>query len=139
MLRYLAKEPFKYFKSAAFNEKREPFKPFKEQFKGKVFCVIDGDGGSTTGHFMSLIKHLNLATLVGEELGSNQFCTGGQISFRLPNTEIFYAVGRYTYITTADSFSDERGIMPDHHVVQNITDYLQNVDTVMEYTKALID
>lgn len=139
LLRYIAKEQFVYFKSSAFNEKKEFFEPFENQFNGKVYGIIDGGGGSTTGHFMSLVKHLNLATLVGEELGSNQFCTGGQISFRLPNTEIFYAVGRYTYVTTADSVSDERGVMPDHHVVQSINDYLNNIDTVLEYTKVLID
>lgn len=139
LLRYLAKEPFVYFKSSAFNEKKESFKPFENRFNGEVYGIIDGDGGSTTGHFMSLVKHLNLATLVGEELGSNQFCTGGQIGFRLPNTEIFYAVGRYTYVTTADSVSDERGVMPDYHVVQSINDYLNNIDTVLEYTKVLID
>ena len=79
LLRYLAKEPFAYFSSAQFNEKLGQQQPFdKNPYKGQLFVTVDGDGGSTTGHFMSLVKHLKLATIVGEEMGSHQFCTGGQ-------------------------------------------------------------
>ncbi len=138
LLRYLSKEPFRYFSRAQFNEKLEPNKPFKNVFKGKVYITMDGNGGSTTGHFMSLVKHLKLATLVGEELGSNQFCTGGQKRLRLPNTGIQYSVARNTYETTATSLAVDRGIMPDYQVTQSINDYLDNIDTVMEYTKSLI-
>ncbi|WP_431165085.1 hypothetical protein [Tenacibaculum halocynthiae] len=99
---------------------------------------MDGNGGSTTGHFMSLVKHLKLATLIGEELGSNQFCTGGQKRLRLPNTGVIYNVARNTYITTATSFPIDRGIMPDYEVTQSIDDYLNNIDTVMEYTLSLL-
>lgn len=138
LLRYLTNEPFRYFSSSAFDEKKELVEPFDNSFNSGVFTLIDGDGGSTTGHFVSLIKHLNLATLVGEELGSNQYCTGGQKEFKLSNTELTFYVGRYTYVTTATSFPEDRGISPDHNVVQGIRDYLADIDTVMEYTIELI-
>ncbi len=133
LLRYLANEPFVYFSSSAFNEKKEPITPFLSRFNGEVKFLIDGNGGSTTGHVMSIVKHLGLGEIIGEELGSNQFCTGGQISHRMRNTEIFYAVGRYTYITSANSFSDERGVMPDFFVSKNIDDYLNNQDAVLKF------
>ena len=138
LLRYPSQKPFTYFSSAQYGEKLDEVQPFKNVFKGKVYITMDGNGGSTTGHFMSLVKQLKLATLVGEELGSNQFCTGGQKRLRLPNTGITYGVARNTYVTTATSLSIDRGIMPDHEVVQSIDDYLNNVDTVMEYTLQLI-
>ena len=139
LLRYLTKEPFAYFSSSAFDEKKELVKPFENSFNGNVFVLINGDGGSTTGHFISLVKHLDLATLLGEELGSNQYCTGGQKEFKLSNTGITYNVGRYTYVTTATSLPEDRGILPDHNVVQGIQDYLNNIDTVLEYTLKLIE
>ena len=57
---------------------------------------------------------------------------------RLPHTGIIYTVGRNTYETIATSFPVDRGIMPDHVVIPAIDDYLNNVDTVMEYTIKLI-
>ncbi|WP_273568959.1 S41 family peptidase [Maribacter halichondriae] len=138
LLRYLTKEPFTYFSNAQFDESEEPVIPFDNAFNGKLYFIMDGNGGSTTGHFMSIVKDLNLAVLIGEELGSNQFCTGGQKRLRLPNTDINYAVGRNTYVTTATSLPDNRGIIPDHEIVQNIDDHLNGVDTIMEYTLGII-
>ncbi|PKV51302.1 tetratricopeptide repeat protein [Aquimarina sp. MAR_2010_214] len=139
LLRYLAQKPFVYFSNSQFNEKLKPVQPFENGFKNNLYFTIDGNGGSTTGHFMSLVKHLKLATLVGEELGSNQFCTGGQKRLRLPYTGIIYAVSRNTYVTTATSLPVDRGIMPDYTITQSIDDYLNKVDTVMEYTLRLIE
>ena len=139
LLRYLSQRPFAYFLKAQFNEKLTPNEPFENVFRGNVYVTIDGNGGSTTGHFMSLVKHLKLATIIGEELGSNKFCTGGQKMLRLPNTGIIYVVGRNTYETTATSSAVDRGIMPDHEVSQSIDDYLNNIDAVMKYTLKLIE
>ena len=100
---------------------------------------MDGNGGSTTGHFMSIVKDLDLATMIGEELGSNQFCTGGQRRLRLPNTGIQFSVARNTYVTTAKDLPIDRGIMPDHFIEQSLDDYLNQVDTVMEFTLSLLE
>jgi hypothetical protein len=139
LLRYLAKEPFAYFSSSQFNEKLDEVAPFNNAFKGNLYFTIDGNGGSTTGHFMSLVKHLNLATMVGEELGSNQFCTGGQKMLRLPNTGIIYSVARNTYVTSAIELPIDRGIMPDYFVSQSIDDDINNIDAVMNFTLNLVD
>lgn len=138
LLRHLSKAPFTYFEHAHFDEKKDPIDPLDSGFEGEVYALIDGDGGSTTGHVISLVKHLKLATLIGEELGSNHYCTGGQKRFQLPHTKISYSVGRYTYITSANSFPLDRGIIPDHAVIQPIEDFLKNKDTVMEYTLNLM-
>ena len=139
LLRYLSKSPFKYFSRAQFNEHLDINQPFKNVFTGKLYFTMDGNGGSTTGHFMSLVKHLKLGTLVGEELGSNQFCTGGQKRLRLPHTGIQYSVARNTYETIATSFPVERGIMPDYEISASIDDYFNNTDRVMEYTLQIIE
>lgn len=139
LLRYLYQQPFVYKKlSEASNIAQKTFKPFKNNFKGKAYFLIDGEGGSTTGHLLAHVKQAKLATIIGEELGGNQFCTGGQKRFKLKNTDVFYTIGRYTHITTADAFDVNRGIMPDHFVTQSIEDYLNDKDTVMEYTLELI-
>lgn len=139
LLRYLSPEPFTYFSDSQFNENLSPLTPFENGFNGNLYVTMDGNGGSTTGHFMSIVKHLKLATLIGEELGSNQFCTGGQKRLRLPHTGIEYTVGRNTYVTTATRFPIDQGIMPDHTVFQSIDAYLGHTDTVMEYAIDLLE
>ncbi|MEM8528001.1 MAG: S41 family peptidase [Bacteroidota bacterium] len=133
LLRYLSNKPFTYY----LNEGLEH--PFDNHFKGNLYFLIDGNGSSTTGHFMAIAKSLNLGTIIGEELGSNQFCTAGQMICRLPNTELQYYVANSTVESSATSLPDETGILPDHYVTQSIDDYLNNVDTVKEYALQLIE
>ncbi len=134
LLRYLVDKPFTYFLGSD-----EIQTPFENAFEGKLYFMIDGNGKSTTGHFMSLVNVLNLGTIVGEELGSNQFCTAGQTVLRLSNTKLVYYVANSTNETTATSLPDEIGILPDHYVTQSIDDYLNHVDAVKEYTLKLVD
>lgn len=140
LLRYLAPKPFVYYSRAESPGKTEKieeeglFEPFSNRYKGKIFFMIDGLGNSTTGHFMSLAKSLNLGTIVGEELGSNQFCSAGQTVCRLKNSKLEYYVANNTHVSSATALPDEKGILPDHYVSQSIEDYLNQVDRVKAFT-----
>lgn len=144
LLKYLSDRPFTYYSLAEYEGKEGPVEgeqvqlPQKSGFAGKCYFIIDGNGNSTTGHFMSMVKALKLGTIVGEELGSNQFCSAGQKICRLPNTRLEYYLANNTHVTTATMLPVEKGILPDHYVTQGIDDYLNNVDTVKEFTIRLI-
>lgn len=138
LLRYLAHAPYTYFSQNDFGHLTHEQTPHPDAFKGKIYILMDGDGHSTTGHFMSLVKEFDLATIIGEELGSNRFCTANQKRYTMPHTGISYSVARNTFITTAESTSADRGILPDHWITQSIQDHLNNIDTVLEYTLELI-
>ncbi|MEX0272803.1 MAG: S41 family peptidase [Flavobacteriaceae bacterium] len=138
LLRYLAKQPFSYFSKTNHSKGYGIQQPFKDGFNGNLFFLIDGHGKSTTGHFMALAKELKLGTIIGEELGSNQFCTAGQTVLRLANTKLVYYVANSTSKLADTSLPDEKGILPDHKVTQHIDDYLNGVDTVKEYAFELI-
>jgi hypothetical protein len=144
LLRYLMDKPFTYFSKAEYKGKTEktieelPVVPFENRFKGNKYFLIDGYGNSTTGHFMSLVKLHGLGPIVGEELGSNQFCSGGMIQTRLSNTKLKFWIATNTHETTAISLPDEVGILPDHFISQSIDDYIQQKDVVKEFTLNLI-
>ncbi|MGV3613170.1 MAG: S41 family peptidase [Fluviicola sp.] len=144
LLRYLAKKPFFYFSRSDFKGKTQPLygeneiQPFKNNYRGKLWFLIDGVGNSTTGHFMSLVKTWKLGTIVGEELGSNQFCSAGQKICRLKNTKMLVFIADNTHESTATSLPDEIGILPDHYVSQNVEDYFGRKDVVKEYVFDLI-
>ncbi len=144
LLRYFVDKPFTYYSNADFPGKtdkidgEEIITPFENGFEGELYFIIDGEGNSTTGHFMSLVKVLNLGTIVGEELGSNQFCSAGQAVCRLSNTKLIYYVANNTHVSAATSLPDEIGILPDHYVTQDIESYLEKKDVVKEFTLSLI-
>ncbi|MCG8577164.1 MAG: S41 family peptidase [Flavobacteriales bacterium] len=140
LLRYLSSKPFHYYGNADYPgaENKQQQIPFENAFKGNNYFIIDGLGNSTTGHFMSMVKELNLGITVGEELGSNHFCTAGQATCRLSNSKLMYYVANNSNSTSAKSLPDNRGIFPDYEVVQNIDDYLNKVDAVKDFTFQLI-
>ena len=140
LLKYLLDKPFSYFYSNnQYPKEKETHKPFENAFKGKLYFIIDGNGKSTTGHFMSIVKDLKLGTIVGEELGSNQFCTAGQTIRRLSNTKLVFYIANAASKTTVTSLLDEVGILPNYYVTQSIDDYLNNIDTVKDFTINLIE
>lgn len=144
LLQHLLDTSFIYYSKAEFEGKPqksygvEVFYPHKNRFNGNVYFLIDGNGNSTTGHFMSLVKTHHLGTIVGEELGSNQFCTAGQTLFRLKNTKFVVASANNTHISSATALKDNQGILPDIYVSQSIDDYLSKNDIVKKYTLQLI-
>jgi hypothetical protein len=137
-------KPFTYYSTVESEGKidisygEEIFHPVENRFKGKVVFLMDGNGHSTTGHFMSLVKVHNLGAIVGEELGSNQFCTAGQTLFRLRNTKFVVSSANNTHISTATKLPDSVGILPDYFVTQSIDDYLNKIDAVKQYALKLI-
>ena len=58
ILRYLAKKPFIYKKVADGGSSvvDKFFEPFENRYKGNVYFLIDGEGISTTGHILSIVK-----------------------------------------------------------------------------------
>ena len=112
--------------------------PSSNRFKGNVYIFIDGWVGSSTGHFASLVKHNSFATLIGEESGSTYTTNDGSKGHTLSHTGISYRMATMTFTTTAKNLLDERGVFPEHHIAQNISDFLDNKDTVLQYTLDLI-
>ena len=129
LLSYLINNPFTYFT----NELNALEKYSKNIYKGKLYFLIDGNGKSTTGHFMAIAKEHNLGPIFGEELGSNHLCTAGQTILRLKNTKLLYYVANTSSRLYNYNFADEKGVLPNFYVNQNIDDYFNKTDTVKEY------
>jgi len=88
---------------------------------------------------MSIVKVLNLETIIGEELGSNQFCTRIGKVFRLSHTKLVYSVADGRFESSATSLPDETGILLDIYITQSVDDYLSQLDAVKEHTLNLIE
>lgn len=145
LLRYLVDKPFTYYSNVQFEGKKkkiegeESVSPYNHRYDGELYFLIDGVGNSTTGHFMSIVKELKLGRIIGEELGSNQFCSAGGKTFRLSHSKLIYTVADNTHESMATSLPDETGILPDFYITQSVDEYLDRIDAVKEYTLNLID
>ena len=144
LLKYLIDEPFLYSSRAEYDGKTEKdegeklIMPAENGYKGNLYFLIDGEGNSTTGHFMSLVRERNLGVVIGEELGSNQFCSAGRKRCRLSNTKLLYDVAINTHVSTATTLPDEVGILPHHYVTQSIDEYTEGKDAVKAFALDLI-
>lgn len=130
LLKHLTDKPFTYFSKSTHKNIKA--------FSGKMYFIIDGNGKSTTGHFMSKVKELNLGKIIGEELGSNHFCTAGQTVLRLKNTKLVYYVANTASSLHSKFPFDYLGVQPDIFITQSIDDYLNNYDTVKIQTLNII-
>ncbi|WP_062053329.1 S41 family peptidase [Aquimarina longa] len=140
LLRYLSSETFTYsIRNKYSNEEQfNPMNPFENSFNGKIYILQDAGCGSTTGHFLSLVKYNKIAILIGEESGGTFSCNDYSMNLDLKNTGVSTRIARSTFATTAKNLPKDRGIIPDHYVVRNIQDFLKDHDTVMKYTFDLI-
>ncbi|MEM6346725.1 MAG: S41 family peptidase [Bacteroidota bacterium] len=139
LLQRLVKEPFIYFIESGYDTGFDTIQAAEETFAGDLYFLIDGQGNSTTGHFMAVAQELKLGSIIGEELGSNQFCTAGQTVCRLPNTKLVYYVANTVSRVYVSKAKDEQGILPDYYVSQNIDDYLNHKDVLKAFALALIE
>ena len=139
LLQYLAKKPFTYFKEAPSSPKLKPLEPFKNRYKGRVYFISDGRSGSSTGQLLALAKHHEIGDIIGEESNGGILYTGGQKMYQLPNTGVFYAIGKFKHVTMVNSISDEGGVLPHHQSIQTIEDYFNGIDTAKTFTLEQID
>lgn len=139
LLKHLINKPFFYFLNTENPKEQISHFPFKNTFKGKNYFIIDGKGNSTTGHFMAMAREYNLGTIVGEELGSNQFCTAGQSVLRLSNTKMLFYVANSTSQVKVGDANPSRGVLPDYEKILSIENYVNNEDEVRKFTLQLIN
>jgi len=137
---YLEKEPVPYF-SGPYGEyfrlsQAIPLHP--NHFDGELITLVDGGVFSTTGHFIALLKYRNVGTLIGEETGATFTCNDGSRSYHLKNTRIQGHIASRTFAAAVHDLPRNRGIIPDHPVVQSPEDMAKGIDTVLEYALNLM-
>ncbi len=113
--------------------------PLKEpHFNGNLYVLINGMSFSTSGHFSALVKSQGIATFIGEESGGSYTCSDNSTQIRLSNTGMMLFTSRTIWTVAANDLEFGRGITPDYQVNPTIEDYLNDIDTVLEYTINLI-
>jgi len=141
LLEHIADQPYTYFHKSVkwYRKLKKPIQPHPNRFKNKPYILVNGSCFSTTGHFCSLVKENNLGIFIGDETGATYTCNDFSKFYTLDNTNIFLRVATREVKTTVTTLSNKHGIIPDHQVVPTIDHYLNQTDTVLNYTLKLIE
>jgi len=103
------------------------------RFENNVYLLV-GPGIMSSGSlFTSTMKKYNIGVLIGESPGGYATCYGNIFHAYLPNTGL-----KVRMPTTVVKGNSVGPIVPDHIVKQTVHDLIKNEDTVLEFTRKLI-
>ncbi|WP_027418329.1 S41 family peptidase [Crocinitomix catalasitica] len=94
----------------------------QEQYRGKLFILINGNTGSAASNFAAILKEWGNATIVGEESGGgyNSYNTGGG-TLQLPNSKIRITIRSIkSYNNIPQKFSSS-GVTPHYKIKESST------------------
>ena len=141
LVQHIANKSYSYFHKdvRGYSDLKKTIQPNSNRFKNNPYILVNGLCFSTTSHFCSIVKENNFGILVGDETGGTYTCNDYGKFFTLKNTKLLLRVARRTYYTPATSLTNKHGIIPDHYVIPDIDNILNNTDTVLNYTFKLIE
>lgn len=115
-------------------------KPAKNNFKGKVYFLIDGGGVSTTSEVASIAKENNMGVFIGEEVGGKYAGDNGGVLgwVELPNTKIKVRIALVEYELAVTGDNEGYGVKPDYGVYTKLEDIVKGNDKALELVISLI-
>lgn len=129
-----------YYQNESFNPYWTP-KP--NAFSGKTYLLISPFVASAGSLFASMVKSDEGPVVIGQEALGGYYGHTGHISvtYQLPNTGLQWSFSIVDLEQDVQKLPDQKygdGVKPDFTQEQTIEDYLNGIDTVMEFTKKLV-
>jgi len=113
--------------------------PKANNFKGKLYVLINGGSFSNSGIVSSCLQANNRAIFIGQETGGNPNVIAGFIKdIKLPNTKIQVQVPTKQFVITDKVNNKGQGVMPTQLIIPTLADILEGKDTELDYTIDLI-
>ena len=146
---YLTSKPFVYYASLETVKGRIAEKdntelgwqqPDNNNFKGKVYILINGRSFSGTAEFSSIARSNGRAVFIGEECGGGYYgnTSGGEDMVTLPNSQITVRVPLVKYtLAVKKTRRKDGGVIPDHIIYPTVSDIVEKRDPQLEYTLQL--
>ncbi len=111
----------------------------RKHFDGRLYVLINGGSFSNTGIVCSVLDTHKRCRFIGEETGGNPgVFSGGGKNVTLPNTKTVVLIPELRYNIRSRMYNTGLGITPDYPVQPTTTDLIAGRDTVMEFTRQLI-
>ncbi len=118
--------------------------PNENAFKGQIYLLVNPKVASAASLFAALVAGNTNAIVVGQETGGGYYGHNGHtpMTYILPNSKFKYQfsivnLNQDVPVKRKQPFG--RGVLPDYNVEQTLSDFLNNIDTQMEFLLKLID
>jgi len=119
----------------------KPAKLQKKPYLGNLYILAGGVTYSGGAEFCSLVKNNTKATFIGEEVGGGYYgnTSGYSFTLTLPNTNIDVEIPIVRFVLNVDGQEKGTGVKPDYKVEPTMNDFLNGIDTEMNFTIDLIN
>ncbi len=113
--------------------------PSSINFKGKLFVLTDGYTFSTAADAAAVIRQITTAIFIGEETGGGAEgnTSGIFLQAKLPNSGLKVNIPSLCYWNAVTVRKKNRGVLPDHPLINSVTDILESNDRQWKYAAAL--
>lgn len=138
ILSYIIDEEVNFYEDNALNRRRSRPVTVKPKTTNnisdaKVYMLTDGRSASATGQMLAVVKHNQLATILGEETGGTYSTHPGRVMKPLKNTKITLQLGTERESVNVPNLSLEKGIIPNKKIELKLTDIIKGNDVVLNY------
>ena len=135
LLSYLLQKPIKYLPNG---KEYENIIPNENNYKGKLFILINGGTFSSTAILSSYLNFTKRGIFIGEETGGNKIILSGDpIDTILPNTKIQFQFSTVKYFIR-EGKNIRHGVVPNYYIIPSIDIEIMNKDTIKEFALNLI-
>ncbi|WP_297984260.1 S41 family peptidase [uncultured Chryseobacterium sp.] len=110
-------------------------KPKKDNFKGKIYVLVNGSSFSAAAILPSKLKGDQRATIVGEETGgANDGTVAGRYSTKkLPNSKLTLPIGLMLIQPNIQFTNTKKGVVPNVEIVPTLLEVLQKKDIQLDW------
>ncbi|AIJ37897.1 S41 family peptidase [Flavobacterium psychrophilum] len=110
-------------------------KPDTNNFKGKLYVLINGGSFSASSIISSNLKGAKRALFVGEETGGayNGTVAGRMPVLKMPHSKLNVRMGLMACVPIYKTQVEGRGIFPDKEIIPTLDDRINNTDPEMNW------
>ena len=99
----------------------------------KTFMLTDGRCASATAQMLAVVKHNNLATIIGEETGGTYSTHPGRGVKPLENTNLGLQIGTERESVNVPKLNLQKGIILDKKIKLKLSDIVNGNDPLLNY------
>ncbi|TXD84529.1 hypothetical protein ESY86_05580 [Subsaximicrobium wynnwilliamsii] len=98
-----------------------------------IFILTDGRCASATAQMLAVIKHNQLATIIGEETGGTYSTHPGRGVTALKNTKLGLQIGTERESVNVPNLELDKGIIPHKEIELKLSDIINGEDPLLNY------
>ena len=139
ILSYIIDKEVNFYKNNDLNKRRNRPITVKPKLTNnindaKIYMLTDGRCASATTQMLAVIKHNQLAAIIGEETGGTYSTHPGRGTTALKNTKLAMQIGTERESVNVPELPLNKGIIPDKIIKLGLFDIINGDDPLLNYS-----